>query len=618
LITRGESPLRAAVAKPTEVRAAIYVLVACMAVIVQGAWSEFQGYAASLSRAAEVTQAVSLAVSRSANDTLRIAEQQLVGATAEGPKVPDQHQSGRAGFGPVMAYDGNGTLLWTSGPLDGSISLTAPAEIAALYAKGETAQLVTPLATATGATDTMFAVSRPLEDVPGGFVMALVLPAALIEFFSTFADNAALTISLTDEFGRTIVGLNSDSLPADGTAALARELFSPEGHELLNDGAAPHSALPGRVIGHSVAEHFPVMAVVTIGEADAVREWQSWLPLRVLLLATTVAILALLGQRLADQVRGRTAVEVALQRREAEFRLLAESAADVVQRVSSDGKSLYVSPAVTYLLGYPQEELIGTTVLTKVHAEDRHLFIEAAARLKSGGSVAETVAVRMLHSDGHEIWVETSMRPSGDGTAVTVSRDISDRKQLEQKLESLARLDGLTGLANRRAFDDTIHEEVARSARSGRPLSLLMIDADQFKRFNDEYGHLAGDACLKSIASVVQMAARRPGDLAARYGGEEMALLLPDTEADRAHEIARNLCRQVETLRIPHERNLPWKIATISVGVAAVDPRVKNRDYSSEWLISTADLALYDAKSQGRNQAIAAPKDSEGPVRLVG
>lgn len=610
--------MRAAKARPTEARAAIYVLVACMAVVVQGAWSEFQGYVASLSRAAEVTQAVSLAVSRSADDTLRIAAQELVGATAAGPRPSDIHQAGRAGFGPVYAYDGNGEMLWASGTGEEPLALPAPEEIVARYAQGETAQLVTPITTPWDGGRTAFAISRPLEGAQGGFVMVLVLPAVFIEFLAAFADNATLTINLTDQSGRTIVGINAGTLPADGTAALARALFSPAGQALPDDGAARHSELPGRIVGHSVAAHFPVLSIVTIGEADVVRDWQNWLPLRVLLLVTTVAILALLGHRLADQVRGRTAIEKELERREAEFRLLAESAADVVERFAGDGTRLYVSPAITRLLGHKPEDLIGGNVYEAIHEDDRQVIFEAVARLRSRTSVAETVSVRVRHQDGHEIWVETSIRPSGDGTAVAITRDISDRKQLELKLEGLARLDGLTGLANRRAFDDAINEEVSRSTRSGRPLSLLMIDADQFKRFNDDYGHLAGDACLKSIASVVQMGARRPGDLAARYGGEEMALLLPDTDADSAHDIARNLCRQVAALRIPHERNLPWKIATISIGVASVDPRLKDRNYSGEWLISTADLALYDAKSQGRNQAIAAPRQSEDPVRLVG
>jgi diguanylate cyclase (GGDEF)-like protein/PAS domain S-box-containing protein len=358
--------------------------------------------------------------------------------------------------------------------------------------------------------------------------------------------------------------------------------------------------------------------VVTIAEKQVVAEWSAWLPARLGLMAITILVLALLGLRLSHQIHRGARVEAELQRREAEFRLLAESAADVVERFAADGTRLYVSPAIHRLLGYTPEELIGGNVFATVHEDDRQLILAATARLKARASVEETLTVRVTHREGHELWIEASLRPSGDGTAVAISRDISDRKQLELKLENLARLDGLTGLANRRAFDAAIADEVERSLRSGRPLALLMIDADQFKRFNDDYGHLAGDVCLKSIATVVAMGARRPGDVAARYGGEEMALLLPDTNLESAHAIATNLCRQVEGLRIPHERNLPWKLVTISIGVAAVDPSLKHRSYSAEWLISTADLALYDAKAKGRNQSIAAPTERDDGVRLVG
>lgn len=600
-----------------EVRTALYVLAACMAVLIQGLWSELQAYSASLTRAAEVTRAVAIAVSGNANDTLRIAEQELAGATATGPAVRSTHPDQRPGVGPVLAYDGDGALLWVRGAPGTPLAFSASGAIAARYAAGETGQLVTPIDPAPGQLGAVLAVSRPLEDVPGGFVVALVLPAAFIDLFSSFARSSDMTITLTDRTGRTIVGINQERLPAGGMRALSDLLFSAEAPVIDDIGAQPHQALPGRVLGYSMAERFNVVAVVTIAEAQAIKDWQAWLPVRIGLLLITILILALLGYRLADQVRGRTEAENELQKREAEFRLLAESAADVVERFAADGTRLYVSPAITRLLGRTPEELAGGNVYGAVHEDDRHLVLAAANRLKSRVSVAETVAVRVNHRDGRELWVETSIRPSGDGTAVAITRDISDRKLLERKLEELATLDGLTGLANRRAFDLAIGEEVERSLRSGRPLGLLMIDADQFKRFNDDYGHLAGDVCLKSIATVVQMAARRPGDLAARYGGEEMALLLPDTSLHSARLIAANLCRQVEALRIPHARNLPWKMATISVGVAVIDPDARLHGYTSEWLISTADLALYDAKAQGRNQAIAAPQQGDGTVRLV-
>lgn len=609
--------MASAKARSIEVGTALYVLAACTAVLAQGLWSEWQTYTGSLTRAAEVARAVAIAVSGNANDTLLSAERELAGATGSGPAAQHGRNDERPHPAPVFAFDGQGALLWTDGLPGDAVSLTAPTEVTARYAAGETGQLVTPLLAAPESLGAVLAVSRPLPDVPGGIVMALVLPAAFLDFFAGFARTTDLTISLTDQSGRLMVGMNQDQVSTRGAEALTQQLFE-AGASADSDSPAPKISWAGRVVGYSMAEHFPVLAVVTIAEKQVVAEWSAWLPARLGLMAITILVLALLGLRLSHQIHRGARVEAELQRREAEFRLLAESAADVVERFAADGTRLYVSPAIHRLLGYTPEELISGNAFESVHEDDRKLILAATARLKARSSVEETLTVRVRHREGHHLWVETSLRPSGDGTAVAITRDISDRKQLELKLENLARLDGLTGLANRRAFDAAIADEVERSLRSGRPLALLMIDADQFKRFNDDYGHLAGDVCLKSIATVVAMGARRPGDVAARYGGEEMALLLPDTSLESAHVIATNLCRQVEGLRIPHERNLPWKLVTISIGVAAVDPSLKHRSYSAEWLISTADLALYDAKAKGRNQSIAAPQERDNGVRLVG
>ena len=599
-----------------QLQAALYVLTACVAVLGQGLWSDWQAYSSSLARAEEVTHAVALGVSRHANDTLLIAEQALAGATANGPAVTGEQQDKRPRQVPVLAFDGAGDLLWASGATEGEVLFTAPPEIASRYASGETGQLITLLDDQSGGATGALAISQPLAGVPGGFVVSLVLPTALEYFFNTFVETSVLTISLTDSSGRTLAGVNHHQLPAGGTEALAGTVFGAPSPSESGSGA-PQAAFAGRVVGHSVAEHFPILAVVTISETEALNDWLNWLPSRLGLLAITLLILALLGHRLADQVRRRAAAEEQIRQQEAEFRLLAESAADSVERFDRAGVRLYASPAASRLLGYSKDTLIGGHLLDLVHDEDRPILLASKDRLMDGSSVEETVSVRLRHHDGHYLWVETSFRPSEDGTAVSITRDISDRKELELKLESLARIDGLTGLANRRTFDAAIEEEVARSQRSGMPLSLLMIDADQFKRFNDDYGHLAGDACLKSIARIVAMGARRPGDLAARYGGEEMALLLPDTSVEGASVIAANLCQQVAGLRIKHERNLPLKIATISIGVAAVTGSATQRDDDSEWLITTADAALYEAKARGRNQAVVAPQQGEDAARLV-
>ena len=169
------------------------------------------------------------------------------------------------------------------------------------------------------------------------------------------------------------------------------------------------------------------------------------------------------------------------------------------------------------------------------------------------------------------------------------------------ELQKLAALDGLTGIANRRRFDEVLKSEWQRGQREKRPLSLLMCDIDQFKTYNDSHGHLAGDLCLKKVAAVLNSTLKRPADLAARYGGEEFALILPDTEREGALQIAEK-CRQgIEALAIANAGSSAAHLITISIGVCCIVP---SKDMMAEDLIDMADRGLYDAKQQGRNRVV--------------
>jgi diguanylate cyclase (GGDEF)-like protein len=186
-------------------------------------------------------------------------------------------------------------------------------------------------------------------------------------------------------------------------------------------------------------------------------------------------------------------------------------------------------------------------------------------------------------------------------------RDITKRKKAEDEIIQLntvlaaqAKTDGLTGLANRRRFDEVLASEWARSIRLGTALSLLMIDVDRFKLYNDRYGHQQGDLCLKTISDVIKGAVRRPGDLAARYGGEEIVVVLPETGEAGAREVAESIRRAVEDAAIPHMDNVPWRLATASIGVATLHPSPS--DTTPGTLVSDADEALYHAKASGRNR----------------
>ncbi len=168
-----------------------------------------------------------------------------------------------------------------------------------------------------------------------------------------------------------------------------------------------------------------------------------------------------------------------------------------------------------------------------------------------------------------------------------------------EELEKLARVDGLTGIPNRREFDERLNAEWRRMGREGKPLALIMGDVDHFKQYNDTYGHQAGDECLVKVAGAIGSWARRPTDLAARYGGEEFALILADTDGKGAAFIAQSVCDSVRRLEIPHCNSSASEHVTLSLGVAVVLPGAERGHQS---LIEMADNALYKAKESGRNR----------------
>ncbi|MES2127055.1 MAG: diguanylate cyclase [Pseudomonadota bacterium] len=181
------------------------------------------------------------------------------------------------------------------------------------------------------------------------------------------------------------------------------------------------------------------------------------------------------------------------------------------------------------------------------------------------------------------------------------------------KLEALSTTDSLTGITNRRGFDGALKAEWRRAKRANLPLSLVMLDVDHFKAFNDRYGHQAGDQCLRDVANVIANHARRTSDLAARYGGEEFALLIPATNGPDALLIARAICEDLQRLGVPHAGS-PYGVVTISIGIAALVPHEHN---SAEILVHDADQALYRAKQEGRNRAaLAGQPTAQRPAPL--
>jgi len=193
---------------------------------------------------------------------------------------------------------------------------------------------------------------------------------------------------------------------------------------------------------------------------------------------------------------------------------------------------------------------------------------------------------------------EMEKRRDRERELLVMSRELAAANQI---LQRLSLLDGLTGIPNRRRFDEVLAHEWKQAMRSKQPLSMVMIDIDHFKAFNDHYGHLTGDDCLRKVALAMSSILKRPTDFLARYGGEEFAAILPMTASDGADAIAGAMRTGVVNLAIPHDHSSAASLVTISMGVATLVPR---RGMTAAMLISAADQALYEAKAGGRNRSV--------------
>ncbi len=303
-------------------------------------------------------------------------------------------------------------------------------------------------------------------------------------------------------------------------------------------------------------------------------------------------------------------VQKQLYRVAALHKLVTDTSRDVIILANLDGRRTYVSPGVTAVTGWSPEELIGHTYHDIVHPQD-FAELEMAIRALKAGSDGGTLEYRVRKRDGDYLWAEASLRVYRDPANnqplgyLNLVRDINERKLADEKLqaayhamENLVIVDALTGIANRRRFDEVLASEWRRNLREEASLSLLFIDVDRFKLYNDTYGHPRGDSCLRQIAESALDVLRRPADLVARYGGEEFAVILPRTDIHGASSIAEEICQAVRNRRLPHQHS-DLGFVTISIGCATMVPR---RGHAPHELVSRADQALYDAKAKGRNR----------------
>ncbi len=312
---------------------------------------------------------------------------------------------------------------------------------------------------------------------------------------------------------------------------------------------------------------------------------------------------------LGTDITDRKIAEEKLQKSEARYRFIVEAANEGIMILKPDLKISFVNYKLSSMLGYETEELLGLSfksLLFKEHLSD--LDVQMKERQQGKDALYERY---LRKKDGSKHWVIISakaiMDEEGHYTgSFAMLTDIHARKLLEKqlknaikKLEVLSNEDGLTNLANRRYFDEALSLEYARLSQSNARLSFIMIDIDFFKGFNDSYGHLAGDDCLRQVAKVLASNISRPEDLVARYGGEEFICMLPETSMEDAGLIAAKMRTSVENLHISHKESKTSDYVTVSLGVANTQCTPNQEVFET---IHNADQALYQAKSNGRNR----------------
>jgi diguanylate cyclase (GGDEF)-like protein/PAS domain S-box-containing protein len=269
-----------------------------------------------------------------------------------------------------------------------------------------------------------------------------------------------------------------------------------------------------------------------------------------------------------------------------------EMSNDMLAEANLSGYFVRVNGEWERTLGWTPDEMLSRPMLDFVHPDDVHATAAVAGALDDRPDEVVNYENRYRAKDGSWRWLLWNARSDGQ-RKYAVARDITDRKALEQerqglfeRVQEMSRTDSLTGLPNRRSWDDEVTRALARSRRSGQPLTLAMVDLDHFKRFNDSHGHQAGDALLAEVSATWRRELRST-DFLARYGGEEFALLLPDCTPDEAAQVFEHL-----RAATPHDQ-------TCSVGIAHWD-----RCETAEDLLSRADAALYEAKRVGRDRVV--------------
>jgi diguanylate cyclase (GGDEF)-like protein/PAS domain S-box-containing protein len=371
-----------------------------------------------------------------------------------------------------------------------------------------------------------------------------------------------------------------------------------------------------KYVAYEQASEYPIVMSVGQSEDVVLGAWRSDLRSDLYVTLTLLGVVIAMAVLLTLQFESRLKVQRALNERERRYHLLADNIADIVVLLDRNGNMLLVSQSMHSILGRTPDELIGKSCFELIHPADV-AQVRGSKHLLSRTDMSRTVEFRAYHADGTELWMEANFKIAervhdGPLEIVSVLREISERKKMEAELTSLnARLgqlastDSLTGLANRRLFDEFFRQQYEASDE----ISVILLDIDHFKNYNDRFGHQAGDECLKLVAKVLAEATDGTKGMSARYGGEEFVIVLPGLSIHMAFIVAEAVRFKVASMEIENPGS-GLRYISISAGIACKSDATENETD----LLGYADQALYQAKNSGRNTSIRSlPR--ENPLR---
>lgn len=607
---------------PLPALAALFVLLACCAVIALSFWREVALRDSDLRSAETDVANMARSLMQHAEDTVELAEATLLGLVgrleqggAEAPAAAvlqsflDTRAASLGRLRGLFVYDADGRWIATTEKVAiAGLNNSDRAYFKHHRVNDDRKTMVGDPVRSRSGGQWVLTISKRFNRPDGGFG-GVVLATVDIDYFVRFYGQYDLgpngSVALLNERGLLMARTKDDGSLVGRD--LSESLLFRE--KLRNSRAAIYhfiSPIDGlrRISAYRASERYPLVLLATQAENDVLLAWRAGAVLRGSIVVVLILGLGVMGFHLVRQLANRQKMEALLAAKEADFRLLAESSSDLVTRIGLDEVLLYVSPSARHVVGWEASQLVGTPALAGMHGDDVARIRTIIDQLKEGAITEARVLYRSRHREHGTIWLESSIRVTRDATSgsidgvVAVTRDMTEQTDVQSRLADLAATDALTRLPNRRTFDDRLDDAWKAAAKACHPLSVIMIDVDHFKAFNDRYGHDAGDRCLEAVAQALRSVVHRPLDLVARYGGEEFVILLPNTDAEGCAKVAHQLNDAVANLRIAHEQSPVTERVSISLGGASTVPGCD----TAKSLVNAADAALYAAKRAGRNR----------------